>query len=186
MFDTVIQKSFRNTNGQRRGSKVEELIVMGFADKHRAVEVLPQLQRLQFAWSAEMHDAIAIEVESDGRLRLMHSQMLDPTNSIGDVARLKALLSAIVPLPHAPVSSAPEVSSEYRGVNSGASAWLKNSSLDPDFLRNVAAVLQPGNSAIFAFIRDWPSAAPVLSGYSSLVLHSSTTEVKQAKTNRAL
>jgi uncharacterized membrane protein len=165
---------------------VQELVVMGFADKHRAVEVLAQLQRLQFAWSAEMDNAIAVEVESDGRLRVIHSQMLDPTSGVGDVARWKALLSAIVPLPHAPVSSAPEVNSEYRGVNSAASDWLKTSPLDPDFLRNVAAVLQPGNSAIFAFIRDWPSAAPVLSGYSSLVLHTAITEVKQRKTNRAL
>lgn len=99
---------------------------------------------------------------------------------------MKALLRAIAPLPHAPVSSAPEVSSELGGVNSAARDWLKDSSLEPDFLRNVAAVLRPGNSAIFAFLRNWHSAAPVLSGYSSLGLHAATTEVKQTRTNQAL
>ena len=149
---------------------------MGFGDKHRALEVLPQLQRLKFAWSSDLNNAVAVEVESDGRLRLLHSHLLDPASDVDEVARWKALLSAIVPLPHTPPSSSPEVSFEFRGMNSAASRWLKHSSLDKDFVRNVAAVLQPGNSAIFALIRDWPSAAPVLSGYSHLVLHTTTVE----------
>jgi uncharacterized membrane protein len=81
------------------------------------------------------------------------------------------------------LSGTAEVSLEYRDVNSAASNWLKNSSLEADFVRNVAAVLQPGNSAIFALIRDWQSAAPVLSGYSHLVLHTTTVEWKKKKAN---
>jgi uncharacterized membrane protein len=162
---------------------VEELAVMGFADKHRALEVLPQLQRLKFSWSADLHNAIAVEVEPNGRLRVTHSQVLDPAGSFDDVSRWKALLSAIVPLPHAPASSTSEVSSEIRGINSAASAWLKNLSLHQDFVRNVAALLQPGNSAIFALIHDWQSAVPVLSGYSHLVLHTTRLGWKQEKTN---
>jgi uncharacterized membrane protein len=168
---------------QTTRSKVEELVVMGFGDKHRALEVLPQLQRLRFPWSSNLCNAIAVEVEQDGRLRVMHSQMLDPASGVDDLMRWKALLSAIVPLPHAPVSSTPEVSFEFRGINSAASDWLKDPSLDKDFVRNVAALLQPGNSAIFALIQDWQSAAPVLSGYSHLVLHTTTVEWKQKKAN---
>jgi uncharacterized membrane protein len=163
--------------------QVEELVVLGFGDKHRALEVLPQVQRLKFPWSSNFHNAIAVEVEADGRLRLMHSEMLDPTSGVDEVMRWKALLSAIVPLPHTPSSSTPEVSFEFRGINSAASTWLKNSSLDQDFVRNVAAVLQPGNSAIFALVHDWQSAVPVLSGYSHLVLHTTTVEWKQEKAN---
>jgi uncharacterized membrane protein len=162
---------------------VQELVVIGFGDKHRALEVLPQLQRLKFPWSSDLCNAIAVEVESDGRLRVTHSQMLDPTSGVDKVMHWKALLSAIVPLPHTPVSSTPEVSFGFRGINSAASTWLKNSALDQDFVRNVAAVLQPGNSAIFALIQNWQSAAPVLSGYSHLVLHTTTVEWQQEKAN---
>lgn len=153
---------------------MQELVVMGFRDKHRALEVLPQLQRLRFPWSSELHNAIAVEVETDGRLKVTHSHLLDPSSGVDGGLRWKALLSAIVPLPHAPVSSRPEISVEFSGVNSAASHWLKSLSLDQDFMRNVAAVLQPENSAIFGIIQDWQSAAPVLSGYSHLVLHTAT------------
>ncbi|MGB8888632.1 MAG: hypothetical protein WCC87_18020 [Candidatus Korobacteraceae bacterium] len=162
---------------------MEELVVMAFGDKHRALEVLPQLQRLKFPWSSDLSNAVAVEVEPDGRLRVMHSHMLDPSSGVDDVMRWKALLSAIVPLPHAPRASAPEVSFEFRGINSAASAWMKDSSLDQDFVRNVAAVLQPGNSAIFAMIQDWQLAEPVLSGYSHLVLHTTTVAWKEKKAN---
>lgn len=39
------------------------------------------------------------------------------------------------------------------------------------------------NSAIFALIQDWSSAASVLSGYSHLVLHTTTVEWKHKKAN---
>ncbi len=162
---------------------MEELVVMGFGDKHRALEVLPQLQRLKFPWGSDLCNAIAVEVESDGRLRVIHSHLIDPTNGVDSVTRWNALLSAIVPLPHTPQSSSSEVNSEVRSINAGASRWLKDSSLDKDFVRNVAAVLQPGNSAVFAIIQDWRSAAPVLSGYSHLLLHTTALGWKQTKTN---
>jgi hypothetical protein len=99
------------------------------------------------------------------------------------ITRWNALLSAIVPLPYSPQSSTSEVNTEVRIINAAASQWLKDSSLDRDFVRNVAAVLQPGNSAIFTMIQDWRSAAPVLSGYSQLLLHTAALGWKQTKIN---
>ena len=49
---------------------MRELVMIGFAEKHRAVEVLSQLQRLKFDWSADLRNAVAVEVEKDGRFRL--------------------------------------------------------------------------------------------------------------------
>jgi hypothetical protein len=101
----------------------------------------------------------------------MHSQLLDPT-AVGDEGpRWKELLSAIVPLPHVPPSSTAEVISQVRTINVGSSTWLKGSRLDQDFVRNAAALLRPGNSAILATVGDWQSALPVLCGFSHIVLH---------------
>lgn len=150
---------------------MKELIMMGFGEKHRALEVLPRLQRLQFDWSTDLQSSVAVEIESDGRLRMTHSQLVDPAAAFEDEREWKELLSAIVPLPHLPESSAPEVISQVRTINAGGSTWLKNNSLDQDFVRNAAALLRPGNSAILAMVQDWRPALQVLSGYSQIVLH---------------
>lgn len=150
---------------------MKELVMVAFAEKHRASEVLPQLQRLQFDWSPDLQSAVAVEVEKDGRLRMMQSQLLDPVAASEDAPQWKELLSAIVPLPHIPPSSTAEVISQVRTINVGGSTWLKNKSLDQDFVRNAAALFRPGNSAILAMVQDWRPALQVLSEYSQIVLH---------------
>jgi uncharacterized membrane protein len=152
---------------------VEELVIIGFADKLRAVEVLPQLQRLKFSWIADLRTAVAVQVESDGKLRLHHSQLLDAESGLDEGLQWKAILSAIVPLPHLRAESGGEIASRVGIINAKGSRWLKRISLDGDFIRNAAAVLRPGNSAIFAILHDSQSALTVLSGYSSVVLHTS-------------
>jgi len=151
---------------------MQELVIIGFAEKHRAIEVLPQLQRLKFDWSADLRNAVAVEVEKDGRLRLHHSQLLDP--AVGSTMhQWKAILSAIIPLPHMPQSSNAETIAEARTINAEGNSWLRIALPDHDFIRNAAAVLRPGNSAILAIIRASQSARAVLSGYSYIVLRTS-------------
>jgi uncharacterized membrane protein len=154
---------------------VTELVVIGFSEKHRALEVLPQLQRLKFDWCADLNDAVAVEVEKDGRLRLLHSDLLDPRAGWQGASQWKAILSAIVPLPHLPASSKQILVSEVRSINADSSAWLKDFALDRNFVRDAAALLRPGNSAIFVTLREWKPALAVLSGYSPIVLHTAVT-----------
>ena len=150
---------------------MKELVIIGFSEKHRALEVLPQLQRLQFEWSADLHNAVAVEVERNGRLRLYYGHLLDPAAASEDAPQWESLLSAILPLPHVPSSGTTKLMDEVHAINAQAGTWLNEFSLDQDFTRNAAALLRPGSSAIFARINDWKSALTVLSGYSHLVLH---------------
>jgi uncharacterized membrane protein len=152
---------------------VEELVMLGFGDKFRAVEVLPQLQRLKFDWSTDLRTAIAVEVENDNRLRLHHSQLLDPAAGLEDVVQWTAILNAIIPLPHTPPDSTAETAYQASVINSEGRSWLRKVSLDREFMRNAAALLRPGNSAIFALVRHSESALKVLSGDSQIVLHTS-------------
>ena len=149
---------------------MRELVMIGFTERHRASEVLPQLQRLTFDWSADLRNAIAVEIERDGRLRMHHSQLLDPAaNSV--MPAWKSILSAIVPLPHTPESSSAETLAEVRTINGETDRWLKVISSDREFARNVASLLRPGNSAIFAIIWQAQNALALLGGYSPFVLH---------------
>jgi uncharacterized membrane protein len=149
---------------------MQTLMMIGFADKHRAIEVLPQLKRLKFSWCADFEGAVAVEVEMDGRLRLHHSQLLDPAHG-SNVARWKAMLGVIVPMPHVSQSCSGEAIAELRVAYAEGVSWLKETALDKGFIRDAAAMLQPGNSAILAVVNDSQSALAVLSGYSYLVLH---------------
>jgi uncharacterized membrane protein len=158
---------------------------MGFGERHRALEVLPQLQQLHFDWSAGLQNAVAVEVEKDGRLRMLQSQLLDPAASSGEVPKWKAILSAIVPMPYLPRTTATELISEVRSNNAEGSSWLGNPLLDKDFVRNAAALLRPGNSAILTAVDDWPSAAQVLSGFSRIVLHTKVSQFEVPLADRA-
>jgi uncharacterized membrane protein len=149
---------------------MQELVVIGFTEKSRAIEVLPQLQQLKFHWCADLQDAVAVEVETDGHLRMLHGQLSDPASN-SNAQRWKAILSAIVPPPHVPQSSTVEVLAEVCTINSYGNRWLKTGSLDSDFIRDAAALLQPGNSAILAVIRKSFPAIAVLMDYSYVVLY---------------
>jgi uncharacterized membrane protein len=148
---------------------MHELVMIGFADKHRAIEVLPQLQRLKFDWCADLQNAIAVEVEADGRLRLHHSQLLDPASN-SNTLQWKAILSSIVPMPHTEESSSSSTIAETRTIHTYSDAWLKSGFPDVNFLRDAAALLRPGHSAILAIIREARPALAVLLGYSYVVL----------------
>jgi hypothetical protein len=143
----------------------------------RAVEVLPQLQRLKFDWSVDLKTAISVQVEKNGTLLLHHSELMDPEFGLDDTRRWKAILNAIVPLPHTPSKSTAATSFQVHRVNAEGRTWLKENSLDRDFVRDAASVLRPGNSAILAILRESHSAFPVLLGYSHIVLHTRLGEL---------
>ena len=164
-------------SAQGRGWEVTELVVIGFSEKHRALEVLPQLQRLKFEWCTDLDEAVAVEVERDGKLRLLHSDLLDPAAGWKEANRWRALLGAIAPLPHVPASSKQALASEVRSINAEGSAWLKDFALDQEFVRDTAALLRPGNSAIFAMLREFTPALRVLWEYSPFVLHTTVARV---------
>jgi uncharacterized membrane protein len=153
---------------------------MGFSDQYRAEEVLGQLRRLDFSWAADLENAVAVEVDAQSRLRLRHSLVLDPAFSDSAPA-WRALLGAIQPpaVPHQ--SSSREGSSESQALNAEASLWRREFMANPDFLRDLGAVLRPADSAIFAVVTDADAAVRVLRGYSSVLLRTPLTETQASK-----
>jgi len=153
---------------------------MGFSDRYRAEEVLGQLRRLDFSWVADLQNGVAVEVDGRGRLRLHHSLMLDPFFADSAPA-WRALLVAIQP-PAAPLKSAlRERASESRALNTEVSLWQRELMANPAFLRDLGAVLRPGDSVIFGVLSDADAAVRVLRGYSSILLRTSLTEVQASK-----
>jgi len=157
---------------------------MGFSDRYRAEEVLGQLRRLDFSWAADLENAVAVEVDTRGRLRLRHSMVLD--SAFADSAPAwRALLGAI----QAPATqlqpAAKERAGDSQALNAEASLWRRTLSTDPHFLRDLGALLRPGDSAILAVLTDAEAAVRVLRGYSNVLLRISLTDVQANKLRTA-
>ena len=161
-------------------ARLSELVVMGFSDRYRAEEVLGQLRRLEFSWAADFERAVAVEVDFRGQLSFRHSQALDPT--FGDsVSAWRALLGAIQP-PAAPArSAAMESAADSQTLNAQALSWREALMADSGFLRDLGALLRPGDSAIFAVLSNADAAIPVLRGYSGLLMRTSLAEAQASK-----
>ena len=85
---------------------MSNLIVVGFEGKHRASEVLGQLQALQEAWILELDDAVAAYRTDDGRLRI--DQSVNPTTREGGAlgGAIGAMLGALLAAPFTAGASA--------------------------------------------------------------------------------
>src|SRR5215472_9403862 len=153
---------------------------MGFSDRYRAEEVLGQLRRLDFSWAADLENAVAVEVDARGRLRFRHSLVLDPGS--GDSAPAwRALLGAIQAPVIVPQPAARERAGDFQGLSAEASLWRRALAIDPEFLRDLCALLRPGDSAILAVLADAEGAIRVLRGYSNILLRTTLTDVQASK-----
>ena len=90
---------------------MENLIVVGFRGRHRASEVLSQLQQLDDDWTLDLADAVAAYRTDDGRLRV--DQSINPTTKEGAAwgGIVGAMLGALIA---APFSSSSSQSSGWR------------------------------------------------------------------------
>jgi len=59
----------------------DNLMVVGFHGKHRASEVLGQVEQLTYDWSLQLKDGVAAYRTDDGRLRI--DQSIQPTTKEG-------------------------------------------------------------------------------------------------------
>jgi len=153
---------------------------MGFTDRYRAEEVLGQLRRLDFSWATDLENAVAVEVDARGGLRLRHSMVLDSA-SADSAHAWRALMGAIQPPAAAPPLASNDGAVEAQTLNAEASRWRSALTTNPGFLRNLGALLRPGDSAIFAVLTDAEAAVPVLRGYSTVLLRTSLTEDEARK-----
>src|SRR5262245_36174513 len=181
---------------------MSELIVVGFHGKHRAAEVLDQLQQLEEDWIVELDDAVAAYRRDNGKLRVEQSLTLTGRQGGTLGATLGILIGGLLAAPFTAGASAgaaaAAIGSSALAVGSvGAVAgfddsteWKNRYGIADDFVRQVGGMLEPGDSAIFALLttanRD--AVAQRFSRYGGKVLRttlSTTNEAKLQETIRA-
>ncbi len=174
------------------------LIVVGFKkDKFRASEVLNELVDLDYAWTVDLDDAVAAYRDYNGRVRIDASYQM----TTGEGAALGGLFGSLIGLTlgaiAAPVTAGASAAAAAGVVAAGALGggalgaaggaldaewWKEDFGIPDDFVNDIGALVQPGDSAIFALLRTTDPAlvAAQFSNYGGVVL-STTLSPEQAK-----
>jgi uncharacterized membrane protein len=161
-----------------------ELVVIGFEGKHRAAEVLHQLEDMNAAWTIDLKDAVAAYRTDDGRLRVDGSVQATTKEGAAWGGILGGMLGAILMAPFTAGASAAAaaaaigsgaVSLGVTGAAFGAddaASWKEATGISDDFVKQVGGMVQPGQSAVFVLARasDPKSVAEQFRGYGGKIL----------------
>ena len=161
-----------------------ELVVVGFEGKHRAAEVLDQLEVLNDLSTIDLKDAVAVYRTDDGRLRF--DQSVQPTTGEGAAngALLGGMIGALLMAPFtggisaAAAAGAMGIGAAAFGLSGAAigadeaSSFKEDYGITDDFVKQVGGMVQPGQSAVFvlATASDPQVVAQQFRGYGGTVL----------------
>jgi uncharacterized membrane protein len=180
---------------------VPELIVVGFKkDMYRASEVLNDLLRLNDDWVVDLHDAVAVYRDYGGKLRVDQSYQMTTGQGAGWGAFWGLMIGSLLAIPFtAGASAAAAGAALATGAISGtaigaglgaadASSWKDSFGIPDDFVKQVGALVQPGDSAIFAILRvgNPDVVADQFRGYGGTILRTTLNRDQQAKVEKVL
>ena len=174
---------------------MSDLIVVGFHGKHRAPEVLDQLQQLNADWVINLQDAVAAYRRDNGTLRV--EQSLNPTGKQGGTmgATLGILVGGLLAAPFtagasagaaaAAIGSSAVISGSLGAIvgTDDAVDWKDRFGISDEFVRNVGGMLQPGDSAIFALLNtsDRDAVAQHFYRFGGKVLYTNLSPAGEAR-----
>ena len=172
-----------------------ELVVVGFKkDMYRASEVLNELMGLNDDWVVDLHDAVAAYRDYGGKLRVDQSYQMTTREGAGLGGLVGLMLGAALAIPFtagASAAAAGAVGGTALGAGLGAadaSSWKDEFGIPDDFVQRVGALVQPGDSAIFAILRvgNPDVVADKFRGYGGTILRTTLSRDQQAKVEKVL
>jgi uncharacterized membrane protein len=163
---------------------MSELIVVGYHGKHRAAEVLDQLQRLNDNWAVDLQDGVAAYRRENGKLRVEQSLNFTGKEGGGFGGALGLIIGALVAAPFTAGASTAvaaaaigsnAVAAGALGAMAGAddaTDWKERFGISDDFVSQVGGMIQPGDSAVFALLRttDPEKVAEYFAGSGGTIL----------------
>lgn len=134
---------------------MSDLVVLAYADEHRASEVMATLQRLLATGSADGVDAVCIVRRNDWTVTLNREEELVAPDD-GSVGYWRSLISSLILIPGG------------ARLRSKVAAF----GIEPGFERRVTAALPPGSSAVLmiATPQTLPSITPALQCFGGTML----------------
>ena len=177
-----------------------ELIVVGFKkDMFRASQVLNQLVALNEDWSVDLHDGVAVYRDYAGNLRVDQSYQMTTGEGAARGGFWGLLLGAMLAMPFTAGVSGAAAGAVVAGVLGGAaigagagaihaSSRKDDFGIPDDFVQRVGALIQPGDSAIYAILRvgDPIVVADRFRGYGGTILRTTLSREQQRKVEEVL
>lgn len=158
---------------------MSELVVIGYDDELKAEEVRLKLLRLQKEYLIDLEDAVVAIRKADGKIKLNQAVNLTAAGTVSG-GFWGLLIGTIFLSPLVGVAV---------GATAGAiSGALSDLGIDDKYMRELAATLKPGSSALFVLVRK---ATPdkvlaELQGTGGKVLKTSLTHEKETRLQEAL
>jgi len=178
-----------------------ELIVVGFKkDMYRASQVLNQLQRMNEDWGVDLHDAVAVYRDYNGKLRVDQSFQMTTKEGAGWGSLWGSLIGATLAIPFTGGASAAAAAGTIAagvlgggalGASAGAidaSWWKDEFGIPEDFVDQVGAMIQPGDSAVYALLRSADPEAVMnqFRGNGGTILSTTLSKEQQNKVESVL
>ncbi len=156
-----------------------DLIIVAYPDEHRAAEVMAALTRMQVEHLIDLEDAAYVVRNAQGKVKVHQAVSLTAAGATGGLLWgtligllfLNPLLGGVV------------------GAAAGAlGGKLSDYGINDDFIKELAASLQPGSSAIFVLVRRVTAdkVIPEFSKFGGKILRSSLSIAEEQKLQAAL
>jgi uncharacterized membrane protein len=179
---------------------MSNLIVVGFKkDMFRASQVLNQLSALDADWVIELRDAVTVYRDYSGKLRVDQTYI-----TTGEGAAWGGLWGSLIGLTLAiPFTAGASAAAAAGALAAGALGggalgaatgaldvefWRDTVGISEDFISEVGALVQPGDSAIFVLVRraDPAYVADQFRGFGGTVLRSTLTQEQTERVQAVL
>jgi uncharacterized membrane protein len=178
-----------------------ELIVVGFKNQmYRASEVLNELLTMNDDWVLDLHDAVAVYRDFNGKLRVDQSYQMTTGQGAAWGGLWGLLIGATLAIPFTSGASAAAAAGAIAAGAAGGTAlgagfgamdaesWKDEFGIPEDFVQQVSVLIQPGDSAIYAILRvgNPDIVADQFRGYGGTILRTTLSADQQAKVEKVL
>ena len=178
-----------------------ELIVVGFKNQmYRASEVLNELLSMNDDWVLDLHDAVAVYRDFNGKLRVDQSYQMTTGQGAALGGLWGLLIGATLAIPFTGGASAAAAAGAIAAGAAGGTAlgaglgavdaesWKDEFGIPEDFVQQVSVLIQPGDSAIYAIVRvgNPDIVADQFRGYGGTILRTTLSRDQQAKVEKVL
>lgn len=178
-----------------------ELIVVGFKNQmYRASEVLNELLSMNDDWAVDLHDAVAVYRDFNGKLRVDQSYQLTTGQGAALGGMWGMLIGATLAIPFTGGASAAAAAGAIAAGAAGGTAlgagfgaldaesWKDEFGIPEDFVQEVSVLIQPGDSAIYAILRvgNPDIVADHFKGYGGTILRTTLSPEQEARVEKVL
>jgi uncharacterized membrane protein len=165
---------------------MSELIVIGFRELHRGLEVISELRRLSNELMADLDKAVVLSWNTEGKLIVRHSVNLSTGEGVRWGRFWGAFIQTTLLCIHTEQITAGALFDEVPATDTSeidARWWDREIGLPAGFLRDVGAIIQPGDSAILALLQqsDYLPLVQKIRLFGGTLLHTALDEEQDAK-----